>query len=124
MSFCCLKTSTPYRKDTVFRSSDPTTISIVHSCVSKGYFSSRKSHWNLYVYVCRMVSVFSDPLKVSISCKESRSLLVKLPCLVTVIYVSHSHSIPRRVVTFWSVLAEITNGSHSFLMSTRGRALR
>ena len=75
------------------------------TCVSKGYLFRMKLHWNLLVYVCLIVSVFSPPLKVSISCKDSRLLLVKFPSLVTVTLVLHSHSIPRRVVTFWSVFS-------------------
>ena len=69
-----------------------------------------------------MVNVFSPPLKVSISCNESRPLLVKFPSFVTVTLVLHSHSIPRRVVTFWSVFSYITNGNHNLLKSTSGRA--
>ena len=69
--------------------------------VSNGYFCRWYSHWNFKVYVWVIIKVFSFPSKNSVSSTSWTELLVKSPSLMTETCVTHSHSIPSRVLS-WS----------------------
>ena len=68
--------------------------------VSNGYFCRWYSHWNFKVYVWVIIKVFSFPSKNSVSSTSWTELLVKSPSLMTETCVTHSHSIPSRVLSW------------------------
>ena len=55
------------------------------------------------VFFGAIVRVFSFPSKISASSISSQSIKVNFPSLTTDTFVTHSHSIPSLVLSFWSV---------------------